>query len=203
MGIIKRYFIGQGDEAQEIINRVFDKRDEWRGTIEEIEREFSMKGFVGVWDKGRGNVMSGYDGIQGPFSDRKLTKDEEAELGVKYVDCERKFDDKGFEPISVSYMYAPRLNTKKGKEMKAMLDEKNKMAFSPHRYIIDELKCFRFYGSGGKLYHSSAGIVNETLLVVIPHGSGRDEIMGKEDFPILPEWMREVKESEFLAFQGK
>lgn len=49
-------------------------------------------------------------------------------------------------------------------------------------------------------YYSYAGICGEVLLIGIPVKGMRD---GSDDFPIIPDYLTEIKESEFLAIQGK
>ena len=57
---------------------------------------------------------------------------------------------------------------------------------------------------GRKIFEAAAGITEDLkkILVVIP-GTKEKSPGCTAPFPAVPEWLREVKESEFLAAQGK
>ena len=76
------------------------------------------------------------------------------------------------------------------------------------KFILDKLNLHRMVAgtsqssrTGSALYYSVAGIVSGKILVSIP-GSKESE-HGREPFPEVPAWLREVKESEWLAAQGR
>lgn len=102
------------------------------------------------------------------------------------------------------FWYAPRHNFKAGKVLADRLRDKT-LTFDASDYIIGSLKLHRMVAgkcresaTGMALYHSVAGFCGDKIVVKIPGGAG-----GGDPMPAIPSWLREVKESEFLAAQGK
>lgn len=103
------------------------------------------------------------------------------------------------------YYYLPRLSTKSGKELAAKLENPD-MVFDQSDYVIHNLGLFHVaHGSmvaGGRyrICQSVAAYGNGMVLVQIPYESDAEcEKFAQK----IPSWFREVKESEFLAAQGK
>lgn len=112
---------------------------------------------------------------------------------------------KGESRCKDGYYYFPRLNTKAGKELAAKLEDQD-MVFDRSDYVIHNLGLFHVaHGSmvaGGKyrVYQSAADYGNGVILVKIPCES---EAEYEKIAQKIPTWFREVKESEFLAAQGR
>lgn len=105
------------------------------------------------------------------------------------------------------YGYYPKLNTKEGKRLAERL-EAEELTFSLSNFILDKLHLRRMVTgpssvsrTGYALHYSAAGIVSGKVLVSIP--GGKESEHGEAPFPEVPAWLREVKESEWLAAQGR
>lgn len=69
-----------------------------------------------------------------------------------------------------------------------------------NRFMLKKLKlsCWAYTSNCG--YGSSCGVVSEHFIVKIPDKKGE---FGGDKFPEIPNYLTEIKESEFLALQGK
>lgn len=112
---------------------------------------------------------------------------------------------KGEARCKDGYYYFPRLTTKAGKELAAKLDDPD-VIFDKSDYVIESLGLFHVehgsMASGGKcrLYQSVGSYGNGLILVKIPY---KNDAECEKLLQKIPPWFREVKESEFLAPQGK
>lgn len=117
------------------------------------------------------------------------------EVRLPFLRCKMKLEPDG-------YGYVPSRNTRRGKELANRLIEGKELHFSPSRHICDKLDIHRYQSDGTYVYRTVAGYADGKILVSIP--GPRDGMVGMSDpFPEVPAWLREVKESEWLAAQGK
>lgn len=142
-------------------------------------------------------IASHYYIGEGPEADALLTEVRQRSETAQAART-RRYED--------GFAYYPKMNTKAGKELSAKLDAPE-LEFSASGYILKLLKLSRMVvdrcsGSptGMARYHSTAGYCGDKLLVKIPGGNSGP---GGDPMPEIPSWTREVKESEWLAAQGK
>ena len=167
-------YIGSGPENDELLKRVREKAEIAYAARKALTDEYGAQGLImGYWDNGKP------EGIY-------FTSQQE----LPFLKGETKRGKNLFG-------YYPRLNTKAGKELKRKLDDPA-LVFSASHMILSELKLHRMTSDGRCLYHSTAGYTETSILVSIP--DGRNEF---DPMPKVPAWLREVKESEWLAAQGE
>lgn len=179
------YFIGEGEEAKALAQDVKARAEAWNETRRVLRGKVEALGFGGNWLCG-GSFM-GTPTIGGVWVCRKLTREEESQLGVKY---ESQMED------GQAYAYTPRMNTKSGRALKAMIDEANHGAFGHNDYVLGILGMKSMSFEGRRLHCSAAGICGDKVVVMVP-------VSGEKEMPTPPAWLREVQESEFLAAQGR
>lgn len=179
------YYIGEGPEADALVAEVREKDAATAAAHKTLCEEYESDGLI----------LS------------RHRKGKPAGLGFKEKHTLPFL--KGEMPLSEGYAYYPRLNCKAGKELAAKLNDPA-LEFSVSDYITKKLKVVRWVAgphaasrTGMAMYMSAAGIVNGKLLVTIPGGDENAENGGGDPMPIVPAWLREVKESEWLAAQGK
>lgn len=103
------------------------------------------------------------------------------------------------------YYYFPRLNTKAGKELAAKLEDPD-MVFDKSDYVVEKLGLVHIahgaLAAGGRyrVYQTMASYGDGKILVKIPC---ENTVECEKIIQKIPVWFREVKESEFLAAQGK
>ena len=175
----KHYFIGEGQEAEKLIAATLARREVATEARRKLMEDYGADGLIKRdWD---GGIIVG--------------------LGFK-----QKTDApylKGGEKVSDGYAYYPKRNTKTGKELaKRLKDER--LTFNASCFILDALAISRMVFEGRKIFEAAAGVTEDLkkILVVIP-GTKEKSSGCTDPFPAVPEWLREVKESEFLAVQGK
>lgn len=175
-----RYYIGEGQEADVLLTDVRQRSETAQAARTKLMEDYGADALILSW-KGK-PVGLGF----------------RQEQRIPYLKGGgRRYED--------GFAYYPKMNTKAGKELSAKLDAPE-LEFSASGYILKLLKlsCMvvgRHSGSrtGIAMYHSTAGYCGDKLLVKIPDGNDPDEY----PMPEIPSWMREVKESEWLAAQGK
>lgn len=128
--------------------------------------------------------------------------------GLAFKERQQRPYLKGEEKIEGGFGYYPRLNCKQGKELAAKLAAPE-LKFNASDYILGTLKLHRMCAgphaasrTGMALYYSVAGYIENKVLVSIP-GSKEEDPMRGDKMPDVPAWLRTVKESEWLAAQGK
>lgn len=175
----KHFFIGEGPEAEKLIASMLARREVARKARLSLMHDYGSDGLL--LSGGREGSIVGLS-----FKEKK---------DIPFL--------KGGNRIKGGYAYYPKMNTKKGKELSKRLDDKD-LTFSASHFIIDALKLERFAFSARRMYVSVAGTSEDLkcILVSIP-GTKEDEDGPSSNFPSIPEWMREVKESEWLAAQGR
>lgn len=169
----RHYFIGEGPEAEKLIAATLARSEVARKARLALMHDYSSDGLL---------LSGGRDG---------------SIVGLSFKEKRDIPFLKGGNRIEGNYAYYPKMNTKKGKELAQRLKEGN-LTFSASHFIVDALKLEHFVFSESRIYVSVAGTSEnlKCILVSIPGERG-------DTFPVIPEWMREVKESEWLAAQGR
>lgn len=169
----RHYFIGEGPEAEKLIAATLARSEVAREVRLALMHDYSSDGLL---------LSGGRDG---------------SIVGLSFKEKRDIPFLKGGNRIEGGYAYYPKMNTKKGKELAQRLKEGN-LTFSASHFIVDALKLEHFAFSGSRMYVSVAGTSEnlKCILVSIPGERG-------DTFPVIPDWMREVKESEWLAAQGR
>ena len=169
----RQYFLGAGPEAEKLIAATLARSEVARKARLALMHDYSSDGLL---------LSGGRDG---------------SIVGLSFKEKRDIPFLKGGNRIEGGYAYYPKMNTKKGKELAQRLKEGN-LTFSASHFIVDALKLEHFAFSGSRMYVSVAGTSEnlKCILVSIPGERG-------DTFPVIPEWMREVKESEWLAAQGR
>lgn len=170
----RHFYIGEGPENDALFVEVKKLEGVGRMARKKLQKDFEADGLYSMGDnKVVGLVFKGKQAI--PFLKRE----------VCFGDDE--------------YGYTPRRNTKKGKELARRLEEEQELHFDAGRYIRKKLGVYYYQRKGGRWYETIAGYAYGKILVCIPGQDG--EI--SDPLPEVPGWLREVKESEWLAAQGR
>ncbi|WP_394026647.1 DUF5420 family protein [Desulfovibrio falkowii] len=172
----KHYYIGEGPASQALISDVKVKHSEAHTAREALRKKYNAD-----------NVLtSGWEGrCTGLFFKEKQV--------APHLKGETRVED--------GYGYYPKKNCKAGKLLAEELSSPS-LTFQVSDYIISHLKLSRMVILGRRMLRSVAGYADDKLLVVIPRGFAT-ESRACDPMPEIPSWLREVKESEFLAAQGK
>lgn len=178
-----RYYIGEGQEADALLTEVRQRSETAYAARTKLMEDYDADALISSsWSKGK-PVGLGF----------------KQEQRIPYLKGGGRRYEGGFA-------YYPKMSTKAGKELSAKLDAPE-LEFDACDYILERLKLSRMVvgqcsGSrtGMAMYHSTAGYCGDKLLVKIPVGNSGP---GGDPMPEIPSWMREVKESERLAAQGK
>lgn len=132
-------------------------------------------------------------------------------IACKATNISQVSDVKGFKVSKFDdefYLVKPDKRYKKGKELSEDFKAINEIYeqcrdFSP--YILKRLNMLYFASdfscspTSGRSYLAVAGICENTLLVKVPMPIDKND----EPFPDIAEGLVEIKESEFLAIQGR
>lgn len=181
----KHFYIGEGPQAKELIAETLER--------ENIARE-ARKALIAEY-KTDGLILSGWgDGkVVGLAFDKPTSR--------PYLKGETRLSN------GEGYGYYPKLSTKEGKRLAERL-KAEELTFSWSNFILDKLRLRRMVAgassasrTGCALYYSVAGIISGKILVSIP--GNKENEHGRDPFPEVPAWLREVKESEWLAVQGR
>lgn len=181
----KHYYIGEGPQAEELIVETLERENVAREARKALIADYEADGLIlSVWRDGK---------VTGLTFDKPTSR--------PYLKGETRLSNRE------GYGYYPKLNTKEGKRLAKRL-EAEELTFSQSNFILDKLRLRRTVAgpssasrTGCALYYSVAGIVSGKVLVSIPGGKEWEE--GEDPFPEVPAWLREVKESEWLAAQGR
>lgn len=132
-------------------------------------------------------------------------------IACKATNISQVLDVKGFKVSKFDdefYLVKPDKRYKKGKELAEDFKAINEI-YEQHRdfspYILKRLNMlyfasdFSYSPTSGRSYLAVAGICENTLLVKMPMPIDKND----EPFPEIAEGLVEIKESEFLAIQGK
>ena len=179
----KNYYIGEGPEADALISEAEERRKSACAARDALQKEYGADGLI---TRGRGELISGL-----AFKEKQQRP---------YLKGEIRLDD--------CFGYEPRMSCKQGKELAAKLSSPE-LKFNASDYILGKLKLHRMRAgphaasrTGMALYYSVAGYTGSKVLVSIPGSQDEDPMRG-DKMPEVPAWLRPVKESEWLAAQGK
>lgn len=171
----KSYYIGEGPEAEALIAEVIERRVSTGVARKAVQDEY------------------GADGL--------LTRNNGGEIcGLVFKEKQDCPFLKGELRLPDGYGYYAKKNCKQGKELSAKLRAPD-LQFSPSDYIVKKLNinrmCFGPSCHGMAIYSTAAGFIDGKIIVSIPAAKKGDPM------PSIPAWFREVKESEFIAAQGR
>lgn len=171
----KKYYIGEGPEAEALIAEVQARREVVSSARSAVQNEYGADGLL---SRNRGGEICGL-----VFKEKQHSPFLKSEIRV----------DGG-------YGYYAKKNCKRGKELYAKLRVPD-LQFSPSDHIVKKLNinrmCFGPSGPGMAIYSTAAGFADGKIIVSIPAAEKGDPM------PSVPAWFREVKESEFIAAQGR
>ena len=182
----KHFYIGEGPEADALVAEALEREKATHEAREALISEYEADGLIlSVWNDGKVTGLAFNRPTHRPY-----LKGETRTSGEE------------------GYGYYPKLSTKEGKRLAQKL-EAEELTFSASKFILDRLRLHRIATgphsasrTGHAVYYSVAGIASGKILVKIP-GSKNPEHDGTQSFPSIPSWLREVKESEWLAVQGR
>ena len=174
----KHYFIGEGPEAEKLIASMLARREVVRKARLSLMHDYGSDGLL---------LSGGREGSIVGLSFRK-------KIDIPFL--------KGGNRIEGGYAYYPKMNTKKGKELAKRLNDGD-LTFSASHFIVEALKLDRFAFSENRMYFSVAGTSEDLKSILVSIPGTKEEGRPSNNFPVIPEWMREVKESEWLAAQGR
>lgn len=175
------YYIGEGPEADVLLTEVRQSLKTAHAARTKLMEDYGADALIlSSWSRGK-PVGLGF----------------RQEQSVPYLKGGRRFKD--------GFACYPKMSTKAGKELSAKLDAPE-LEFDACDYILERLKLSRMVvgrhsGSrtGMAVYCSTAGYCFDKMLVKIPSGNSDSD----DPMHDVPDWFREVKESEWLAAQGK
>ena len=181
----KHYYIGEGSLAEKFIAVALERENVAREARKSLMVEYEANGLIlSAWDDGE---------VAGLVFDKPTSR--------PYLKRKTRLSS------GEGYGYYPKLNTKEGKRLAQKLEAKE-LTFSLSDFILDKLHLHRMVAgpnslsrTGCAIYRSAAGIISGKVLVSIPGSKDREH--GGDPFPEVPAWFREVKESEWLAAQGR
>lgn len=181
----KHFYIGEGPEAEALISEALARENVARKARKALIAEYETDGLIlSVWNDGK---------VTGLAFEKPTIR--------PYLKGETRLSN------GEGYGYYPKLSTKEGKRLAQKL-EAEELTFSMSKLILDKLGLHRMVAgpsqssrTGSALYYSVAGIVSGKILVSIP--GSKESGHGQDQFPKVPAWLREVKESEWLAAQGR
>ena len=171
----KNYYIGEGPEAEALIEEVQARRE--------------------VVSSARSAVQTAYG------ADGLLSRNNGGEIcGLVFKEKQSCPFLKGEMRLPDGYGYYAKKNCKQGKDLSAKLRAPD-LQFSPSDHIVKKLNinrmCVGPSGTGMAIYSTAAGFVDGKIILSIPAAEKGDTM------PSIPAWFREVKESEFIAAQGR
>lgn len=185
----RHYFIGEGPEAAALIA---EANERWQAScdarmrlLKDYGADFFMEELYGLERGGRLEGLGFHERVKRPYL-------------------------KGEERTEMGYAYYPKLSTREGKALAKRLEEEKELHFCTDVFILKKLGISRILREGGRLHWCWAGWVEDKVLLSVPGPKSpktfeeRKKLnSGIDLWPNIPDWLREVKESEFLAVQGK
>ncbi len=172
-----RYYLGRGPEAEEIISFCADRIKSVSMRRKQIAAEFGVDSFA---SRDGGGTIAGATFVNEVPGWAKL---------------ESRIAEGG-------YCYIGRKNTKIGKAFNEAIHAED-ANFSLHTYILEKTGMNRLVIEGRRIFRSKAGYHEDSILVCVPQEKVTASKCTYDPMPVPPEWLKEVRESEFLAAQGK
>ena len=184
MSVTIRYFVAEGDRAEQLRLEAVAEAKKFNDHMQSIRDEF---GASGLW---------GREGCA-PFA--LLYEGEGADQQkAGFLRPEKTWLDGNVE----AWIHKPDRRLKVGKAAAEKLSSVKAFRFSD--YICKSLKVENMVPgvhAGGRagwaLYSSAAGMYNNRIVVKIPFGNNLSG--GGRSDPVIPDFLREIKKSEFIA----
>ena len=174
----KHFYIGEGAEADQLLAETRELWSVCREAQQRLAEDYGADSLVATRGIGWRNKVTGL------FFAQKVDRPY-----LKYA-----------YRVAGGYAYLPRKKTQEGKELARRLREEKSLHFSVSRHIVRALKVGRIVRGTSHLYESTAGYAGNSIFLAIP--GSQEPCEGIDPFPAIPEWFREVRESEWLAGQG-
>lgn len=179
-----RYFVAEGERAEELRLRAVEEATKFNAHMQSIRDEF---GAYGLW------------GREGCAPYALIYKGDGAKKQkYGFLPPEKNWDGEK----NLVWIHKPDRRFKAGKEAAKKLASVKNFRFSD--YICKELKVENMVPgrhdggrTGWALYNSVAGMYNNRIVVKIPFGNNLTG--GGRSDPEIPECLREIKKSEFIA----
>ena len=185
----RHYFIGTGPEAAALIA---EANERWQAScdarkrlLEDYGADFFMETSYSLERGGRIEGLGFSERVKRPYF-------------------------KGEERTEMGYAYYPKLSTKEGKRLAKRLEEEKELHFCTAVYLLKKLGISRILREGRRMHWCTAGWIEDKVLLSVPGPKFPKDLeerkklnLGIDLWPKIPDWFREVKESEFLAAQGK
>lgn len=176
----KHFYIGEGPEAEALIAEAWERHNACNNArkrlLEDYKADFFMETAVSILG---GGVLVGLG-----FSER----------------VKRPYF-KGEERTVMGYAYYPKLSTKEGKALAKRLKEEKDLHFCTSKFLLEKMGISRILFENRRVHWCAAGFVEGKLLLSVPGSKEAKE--GEDPWPNIPAWFREVRESEWLAAQGR
>lgn len=178
------YYIGKGPESNALVAEVLEKNTTVTAARVALRDEYGADALIlGGWDNDR---IAGLG-----FKEKQ---------SIPFLKGERHTKD--------GYAYYPKQSCKAGKELATKMANPA-LTFNASSFIVNTLGISREVigeqarsRTGMAMYYTTAGIFKGVLLIKIPKNTSCATPC-TDTMPVVPAWLREVKESEFLAAQGK
>ncbi len=171
------YYLGRGPEAKQIINVCEHRIQLISQRRKEIAAEFGVDAFASC--DGGGIIVGATFACEVP----------------KWAKLDSQIAEGG-------YCYVGRENTKMGKAFNKAIHAED-ANFSLHKFILEKTGMNRLVINGRKIFRSRAGYYKNTILICVPQEKATAASHTYDPRPVPPAWLKEVKESAFLAAQGK
>ena len=182
----RHYFIGTGPEAKGLIAETWARLNVCNNARDKLLKQYEADNVVtsksNITGGGRVVALWFKEPVQRPYF-------------------------KGGECLEGGYFYYPNLRTKEGKALARRLKEDEALTFNYSKFILKRLGISRIWFEGLHIHYCTAGFADGKVLLMVPGPkepkSFEDRTRGEDPWPKIPDWFREVKQSEFLAAQGK
>lgn len=185
----RHYFIGEGPEAKALIA---EANERWRAScdarkrlLEDYGADFFMETSYSLERGGRIEGLGFSERVKRPYF-------------------------KGEERTKMGYAYYPKLSTREGKALAKRLEEEKELHFCTAVYLLKKLNISRILFEGGRVHWCTAGWIEDKVLLSVPGPKSPKDLeerkklnLSIDPWPQIPDWFREVKQSEFLAAQGE
>lgn len=186
----RHYFIGEGPEAKELITKTWARLNVCNNARDKLLKQYEADNVVtsksNITGGGRVVALWFKEPVQRPYL-------------------------KGGERLEGGNFYYPNRRTKEGKELARRLKEDEALTFDYSTFILKTLGISRIvFDEALTMHYCTAGFADGKVLLSVPGPKFPKDLeerkklgLSIDPWPVIPDWLREVKESEFLAVQGK
>lgn len=185
----RHYFIGEGPEAKELIAETWARwqacNDARKRLLEDYKADFFMETGYSLLGGGEVIGLGFHDKVQRPYF-------------------------KGEERTKMGYAYYPKLSTREGKALAKRLKEEKELHFHASKYLLKKMNISRILFEGGRVHWCTACFVDDKVLLSVPGPKSPKSFeerkklnLSIDPWPQIPDWFKEVKQSEFLRVQGE